>query len=87
MSTERSTIKSPSSLDHRYMHEDVGYGLVPFAVLGQLAGIATPAIDALIALASAATGIDYRSTGLTLDKMGLAGVAPERLTDFLEHGA
>ena len=86
-SAPNRTIKSPSSLDHRYMHEDVGYGLVPFAALGRLAGVATPTIDALIALASAAAEIDYRSTGLTLDKMGLAGVTLERLADFLEHGA
>jgi opine dehydrogenase len=86
-SAPNRTIKSPPTLDHRYVHEDVGYGLVPFAALGRLAGVATPTIDALIALASVASGIDYRSSGLTLDKMGLAGLAADRLADFLEHGA
>ncbi|MFI4997139.1 MAG: NAD/NADP octopine/nopaline dehydrogenase family protein, partial [Hyphomicrobiales bacterium] len=43
-------IKCPPSLDHRYIHEDVGFGLVPFAAFGQLAGVKTPTIDALITL-------------------------------------
>ncbi len=48
-SAPNKTIKSPPSLDHRYVHEDVGYGLVPMAALGRLAGVPTPTIDALIA--------------------------------------
>ncbi len=52
-SEPNKTIKSPSSLDHRYVHEDVGYGLVPMAALGRLAGVPTPTIDALINLAGA----------------------------------
>jgi opine dehydrogenase len=30
------TIKSPKTLDHRYIREDVGYGLVPMAEIGRL---------------------------------------------------
>ena len=69
-----ATIRSPSSLDHRYIHEDVGHGLVPMAAFARIAGVPTPTIDALIHLASRATGIDYATGGLTLAKMGLAGV-------------
>jgi len=79
-------IKCPSSLDDRYIHEDVGFGLVPFAAFGELAGVRTPAIDALITLADIATGIDYRSTGLTLEKMGLVGRLPTELPALLEEG-
>jgi opine dehydrogenase len=81
-----ATIKAPASLDHRYVHEDVGYGLVPFAAFGRLAGVATPTIDALIHLVSEATGIAYGETGLTLEKMGLAGKRPEELGRFLQDG-
>ena len=45
-SEPNKTIRSPPSLDHRYMHEDVGYGLVPIAALGRLCGVKTPIIDA-----------------------------------------
>ncbi|HEY1372385.1 MAG TPA: NAD/NADP octopine/nopaline dehydrogenase family protein [Candidatus Binatia bacterium] len=80
------TIKAPSTLDHRYMHEDVGYGLVPMAEIAARLGVATPVIDSLIAIASAMNGIDYRRDGLTLEKMGLAAAAPESLPALLREG-
>ncbi|HMF47707.1 MAG TPA: NAD/NADP octopine/nopaline dehydrogenase family protein [Candidatus Saccharimonadales bacterium] len=80
------TIKSPPSLDHRYIKEDVGYGLVPMAEVGKLLGLKTPVMDALITLASVALGSDFRVEGLTLDKMGLAGVVPEGLQKILIDG-
>jgi opine dehydrogenase len=80
------TIKSPPSLDHRYIKEDVGYGLVPMAEIGKLLGIETPVMDALITLASVALGIGFRVEGLTLEKMGLAGVAPADLQRILIDG-
>jgi opine dehydrogenase len=79
-------IKSPPSLDHRYIHEDVGYGLVPFAAFGDLAGVETPTIDALIHIASMLMGIPFSETGLTLEKMGLDGLAPDALLQFVEDG-
>ena len=85
-SAPNRTIKSPASLDHRYMHEDVGYGLVPMAEVGKLAGVQTPVMDALIALASEINEKDYRSEGLTLEKMGLAHVRIEDLKTFLHEG-
>ena len=80
------TIRSPESLDHRYIHEDVGYGLVPFSAFGNLADIATPTIDAVIHLCSQLTGIPFFETGLTLDKMGLKGMNPDRLHEFVLEG-
>lgn len=66
-------IKGPPSLDHRYLHEDVGWGLVPWSQIGASLGVATPTIDALIAVGSTISGIDYRREGLTLERLGLAG--------------
>ena len=80
------TIKSPATLDHRYIKEDVGYGLVPMAEIGRLLGVETPVIDALIRLASVVSRTDYRKDGLTLDKMGLSSVATEHLPAVLHNG-
>ena len=79
-------IKSPASLDHRYLHEDVGYGLVPMAEIGRLLGVETPVMDSLITLASTANGIDYRREGLILEKMGLANARAENLSAILQNG-
>jgi opine dehydrogenase len=80
------TIKSPPSLDHRYIREDVGFGLVPMAEIGKLLGAMTPVMDALITLASVALGADLRAEGLTLEKMGLAGVTLDGLQHILAAG-
>ncbi|MDP7605138.1 MAG: NAD/NADP octopine/nopaline dehydrogenase family protein [Alphaproteobacteria bacterium] len=85
-SEPNKVIKAPPSLDHRYMHEDVGYGLVPFAALGDLAGVATPAIDGLVHVASKLMDIPYAETGLTVEKMGLGGAAPGDLGRFVMQG-
>jgi opine dehydrogenase len=82
-SAPNRTIKAPPSLDHRYIHEDVGCGLVPMAELGRLAGVATPTMDALVRLAGLALGIDYWRDGLTLERLGLAGKSPAELSRFV----
>jgi opine dehydrogenase len=79
-------IKSPADLNHRYLHEDVGYGLVPMAEIGRLVGIETPVMNSLITLASVANGVDYSREGLTLEKMGLADAEPANIAAILHNG-
>ena len=85
-SEPNQTIKAPPSLDHRYIKEDVGYGLVPMAEIGKLVGVVTPVMDALITLASVALAVDFRKEGLTLEKMGLAEIRPNELQEILVNG-
>jgi len=85
-SDANKAVKSPPSLRHRYITEDVGYGIVAFSALGTLAGVKTPVIDALITLASTALDIDFRKDGLTLERMGLAGLTPVELKRFVQTG-
>jgi opine dehydrogenase len=79
-------IRAPASLAHRFLDEDVPFGLVPLAELGRFAGVATPGMDHLIQLASVATGTPYRARGLTLPRMGLAGTTREALQRVLTDG-
>lgn len=79
-------IRGPKSLDHRYLHEDVGWGLVPWSELGRSLGVPTPVMDALITLGSTLNGRDYRAEGLTLERLGLAGRRPGELAGYLWEG-
>lgn len=79
-------IKGPKSLDHRYIHEDIGFALVPWTEMGRELGVSTPTMDALVALGSTMNAIDYRTEGLTLEKLGLAGRDLRDLDGFLERG-
>jgi opine dehydrogenase len=66
-------IQSPPRLDHRYLHEDVGWGLVPWMHLAAATGSPAPTITALTHLAGVINSIDYQRQGLTLQRLGLAG--------------
>jgi opine dehydrogenase len=79
-------IKAPISLDHRYLHEDVGHGLVPWAALGDLVAVDTPTMDDLIVLASLVNDRDYSKLGLTIERLGIAGVPAQMLGSFLYDG-
>jgi opine dehydrogenase len=65
-------IRSPPTLDHRYLHEDVGWGLVPWMQLGAAAQMAMPTAEAVTHLASLITGVDYLREGLNLERAGVS---------------
>jgi len=77
---------TPKSWDHKYIAEDVPVGLMPMAALGDAAGVPTPAIDAVIALAQALSGSDFAADARTLDRMGLAGMDAGRIKRTLAEG-
>ena len=76
----------PPDLRHRYISEDVPFGLVPLAWLGDLAGVSTPISDAMIDLASLANRADYRRKGLSLKRLGLGGLDPAGISRRLRDG-
>lgn len=81
--TAHNVQMAPGDLQHRYVTEDVPYGLVPIGLIGKMLGIATPGIDAIINIASMANDVDYWSTGLTLEKMGLKDMSIKELIDYV----
>ena len=68
------TIKAPDSLAHRYYAEDFGYGLVPLLEFARIGGVETPYASALVTVASVLRGEDVRATGLTAERLGVAGL-------------
>lgn len=79
-------VKGPPSLDHRYLHEDVGWGLVPWSEVGRAVGVSTPLMDALITLGGGLNDRDYRAEGLTLERLGLEGVDFQGIDEYLREG-
>ncbi|KAG5951299.1 hypothetical protein E4U53_003395 [Claviceps sorghi] len=60
----------------RFVDQDVPFWLVLCADLGARAGVPTPAMDALVTLASTLSGRDHRETGITLRSLGLEDATP-----------
>ena len=72
---------------HRYMREDVEYGLAFLASAAQWAGVRAPLTVGLLAVASAILGKDLqRESPRTLEALGLAQLDRTGLTQMLAHG-
>jgi opine dehydrogenase len=72
--------------EHRYMVEDTRMGLSFLASVARLAGVATPLVDAFLAIGSAICGEDFNKTGRTLAKLGLGGLDRAGLQALLREG-
>ncbi|NLT65366.1 MAG: PTS transporter subunit EIIA [Acidobacteria bacterium] len=79
-------IKAPPIIDHRYISEDVPTSLVPIVSIGEMLGVATPAMRSMIFLASAMHGVDYWAEGRTVDRLGIANMSVKEIR-FLVAGA
>ncbi len=69
----------PTTLDHRYVREDVPFGLAFFEALARVAGVATPLTSASVTLLSAACGQDLRAANPLLADLAIDGVTPAAL--------
>lgn len=78
--------KAPDTLDHRYVTEDVPYGLVLMEDLARLGGVRCPTITSMINLFNAISDRDLRESGRTLKSLGLQEMSPEDIRDLVDRG-
>jgi opine dehydrogenase len=70
-------------LDHRYLNEDVGYGLVFLSLLARQVGVEAPTIDALIHVASVLMARDYAGEAMrTPESLGIAEFSAQELGEL-----
>ncbi len=73
-------IGAQPQLDHRYLNEDVGYGLVFLSTLGRQVGVETPTIDAVIQVTSVLMARDYAGEAVrTPESLGIAALSAGEL--------
>lgn len=72
--------------EHRYMREDVALGLAFIVSCADWIGVEAPTATGLLALGSAICGEDFRSTGRTLETLGLATMTRLEMAEMLEVG-
>jgi opine dehydrogenase len=79
-------IKAPSSLNHRYIFEDVPMSLVPIASLGERFGVSVRGMESIIRLACIIHHTDYKRRGRTVDKLDIAKFSVSELTRYVNEG-
>ena len=73
-------IGAQPQLEHRYLNEDVGYGLVFMSGLARQLGVETPTMDAIIQVTSVLMGHDYAAEARrTPDTLGIGNLSAEEL--------
>lgn len=79
--------EGPFTLSTRHLTEDVPYGLVTYESLGKILGVPTPVISAVITMAEGLLDKDYRSTGRTVEALGIdPGWSLEQIKAYLYEG-
>ncbi|HHU37683.1 MAG TPA: opine dehydrogenase [Propionibacterium sp.] len=72
--------QAPSTLDFRYLTEDVPYGLVFISELAKQFHVPTPAVDTVISLASIVLDTDFRAQGRRLPAdLGFGELTPDQV--------
>jgi opine dehydrogenase len=72
-------LEAPQTLDHRFLTEDVLYGLVPLEGIARELAVDVPMTRSLIELTSALMGRDVRAEGRTVSRLGLQGLTAETM--------
>lgn len=71
---------------HRYVSEDIEYGLTFLVTLAEWLGVACPVAAGLLAIGTAASATPFRETGRTWESLGLSAHSPNALRALLEEG-
>jgi opine dehydrogenase len=80
-------VAAPTTVEHRYIFEDIPTGLVPIASLGNCLGVRTPVINSVIDIATQFYGIDFRKTGRTVESLGLQGMGVQEIVEYVNGSA
>ena len=78
-------LKSPRTLNMRYLTEDVSCGLVPIVSLAEVAGVKTPASRGIVDVACGLLKQDFWAEGRNLERLGLAGMKVKEIHALVER--
>ncbi|WP_041083699.1 NAD/NADP-dependent octopine/nopaline dehydrogenase family protein [Thermotoga profunda] len=79
-------IQAPTSLENRYILEDVPTSLVPISAFAKVVNVKTPIIDSIIQLASLMMGTDFFKEGRNFERLHLEGKSVEQIKRIMEVG-
>lgn len=77
------TLPAPTTLQHRFIHEDLSVGLVPLEAVGRRMGLPMQSTGLVIDFASALLNINFRATGRNLSRLGFASKSGSEIRHIL----
>jgi opine dehydrogenase len=79
-------IKAPSTINHRYINEDVPMSLVPMASLGNVLGIRVRGMTSIIRQACIVRNLDFWALGRSVERLGISNIRSEQLLSIVTDG-
>jgi len=86
-SSSLTPIKGPTSLNTRYLSEDIPYGLMTFASIASQIGVNTPIMNSLIELGMALLRRKPEDGSRGVDHLGIRGLSADQILRFVTEGA
>jgi opine dehydrogenase len=80
-----AAMDGPRDVRGRYMMENIGDALAPIAELGAKAGVKTPLLDALVTLGSTVCGVDFRTQGRNLARLGMGSASVREIVELISR--
>jgi opine dehydrogenase len=74
------------TMQHRYVTEDVAFGLALFESAGRAAGVDTPGVSGLLLMFRALLGRELSGRGRALEHLGLGDFSRREIRGFLDQG-
>lgn len=75
--------KGPSSINNRYLIEDVPNGLCLLSSLAKIASVEVPLTESLITIASCLLKKEMRSEARTIEALGLSGLTIKQIIEYI----
>ncbi len=81
-----TVISGPDDIWNRYLTEDCSNGLVPWSALGDVCGVETPVMDAVVNIYSLVHERDWWAIGRNLEKLGIDNMSIKEIKQYLIEG-
>ena len=81
-----SASKMPTTMNYRYVTEDVPFGLIPSVEFFKQFGFSYTTHKALADILCAVCARDFYQGARTIEQLGIAGMSREQFMEYLKHG-
>ncbi|MCG8482972.1 MAG: NAD/NADP octopine/nopaline dehydrogenase family protein [Clostridia bacterium] len=79
-------VKGHSSVNTRYLLEDIPYSIIPMIGLAKMLGIDVPIMESTVVLSQAVLQKDFSKEARTIEQVGIADMDKEQLLEFVKTG-
>ena len=78
-----TSLKAPGVVNHRWLTEDISYGIYTWSLIGEKFEVPTETMGNIISLASVLLGFDLKENSRSLDDLGIKNLSLDEIKEIL----